>query len=101
MIRNKLNTALSPEQARYALWLEEKMPRLLPLFDFDRKEYLTESVDRYLGVASHSQAIMCRFVIGVWRHDNHYNFDFTEAASILEPEQMKIVTDWLTHPFWP
>ncbi len=101
MATQHLNTSLSDEQARFALWLKEKMPYLMDLFDFDKREYTPEAVERYLGVASHGQAIMARFVLGVWRHDNYYNFDFVDAASTLDADHMKIITDWLNNPVWP
>ena len=101
MTVTKLNAHLSDSQAKYARWLEGKMPYLLPLFDFDKAVYLPEAVERYLGVASHGQAIMARFALGVWRHDNEYAFDFIEAARVLDADLMAIITDWMAEPFWP
>lgn len=95
----KLN--LTAEQARFALWLESEMPYLLPLFNFNDAAYIPELVERYLAGASHSQAIMARFALGVWRHDNHYNFDFVMAARVLDNAQIQIITNWLAKPFWP
>lgn len=97
----ELNTSLSDSQALFFVWLEETVPHLQPLFDMNKAEYLPDAVDRYLGVASHGQAIMARFVLGVWRHDNQFNFDFTEAAAVLDKEAMQVITAWLLDPFWP
>ena len=89
-----LNTSLTEEQARYALWLEDKAPYLLPLFNFDQQSFLPDKVEHYLGVASHGQAIMARFFLGVWRHQDQFDFDFIDAAGTLDQQQMKVITDW-------
>lgn len=96
-----LNTSLTAEQAAFAVWIEEKAPYLLSLFDFDLPGFLPEKVDQYMGVASHGQVIMAQFFLGVWRHNNQFGFDFIDAASTLDKEQMKIITDWLKNPLWP
>lgn len=95
----KLN--LTTDQAKFAVWLEEKMPYLLPLFDFNDAAYIPELVERYLVTASHSQSVMARFALGVWRHDNHYNFDFVTATRVLDADQIQIITSWMSKPFWP
>ena len=96
-----LHPRLTRTQARFASWLEDNMPFLLELFDFDRAEYLPEQVDHFLSAASHGEAIMARFALGVWRHDNHFEFDFTEAARVLNPDQLRCIADWMAEPFWP
>ena len=96
-----LDSALTKEQARYALWLEAKTPYLLPLFDFDKQCYLSGKVENYLGVASHGEAIMARFVLAVWLHQNKFDFEFIDAARTLDEQQMQVITDWLKAPFWP
>tara|TARA_R110002049_G_scaffold272497_1_gene450069 strand:- start:353 stop:715 length:363 start_codon:yes stop_codon:yes gene_type:complete len=98
---NKLNISLSEGQAKYVLWLEENMPFLLPLFDFEERSYKPEAVKQYLEVASHGETIMARFALGVWRHNDELNFDFIDAAQTLDVKNMKVVTDWLKNPFWP
>lgn len=96
-----LNSSLSESQARYAIWIEEKMPFLLPLFNFEERAYKPEAVKSYLSSASHGQAIMARFALGVWRHEDHFDFDFIDAAQTLDVKNMKVITDWLRNPFWP
>lgn len=96
-----LNTSLSPSQAKYALWIEEKLSFLLPLFDFENRSYKSDEVERFLGVASHGEAIMARFALGIWRHDDQFDFDFIDAAQTLDDKYMNIVTNWLQNPFWP
>lgn len=97
----KLNTSLTSTQARFALWLDERMPYLLPLFNFENAEYLPEAVERYFGVASPGEAIMARFVLGVWLHKNRHGFDMLEAARVLDSRSMSIITEWAADPFWP
>jgi hypothetical protein len=96
-----MHPRLTPAQARFARWLEESMPFLMGLFDFDQAVYLPERVEQYLGTASHGQAIMARFALGVWRHDNQFDFDFIEAARVLDPEHLQCIADWMAEPFWP
>lgn len=95
-----LNTALSGGQAAFALMLD-KAPYLVPLWDMQKREYLPEKIERFLGSASHGEAIMCRFFLSVWRHDNDFQFDAIEAARVLDEKNMQIITDWLSDPFWP
>ena len=97
----KLKFNLTVEQAKFAVWFETEMPYLLQLFDFHEAAYINDMVDRYLATASHSQTIMARFALGVWRHDNHYNFDFVMATRILDEKDIQIITKWMTSPFWP
>lgn len=76
-------------------------PRLLPLWNVERSEYKPEQVNHYLGVASHGEAIMLRFFLAVWRGDNSFDFNIIDAAATLDAPEMQIITNWLTHPFWP
>lgn len=91
--------SLSPEQRRF-FDLVEKL-EIAHLWDIKSREYESEAVDRYLGTASHGQAIMLRFCLGAWTHNNDYKFDFIEAASTLDADNMKLVTEWMANPFWP
>lgn len=91
---------LSPSQAQFAAMLN-RAPFLLPLWDMDRAEYIPELVDNYLATASRGEAIMARFFLGVWLSRNQFDFDFTDAAAVLERENMRIITDWMSEPFWP
>lgn len=97
----EINTSLSPPQARFALWLEERMPEFLPLFNFRERAYNEEVVDRYLSTASHGEVIMARFVLGVWLGKNDFNFDILDAASLLDYRYKTIISAWFSEPFWP
>lgn len=100
MNKIKLNTSLTPGQAAFALMLE-KTPYLKHLWNMERKEYEQELVEQYLGTASHGQAIMARFMLGLWRNNNEFNFDLFEAAAVLDKEQLAIIQEWLENPVWP
>lgn len=97
----KLNTTLSQEQAQFAVMLEEFAPYLLHLWNFPKRAYFAEAVDGYLASASPAEAQMARFFLGVWRQDNHYNFNLIEAATTLSERERKIVSAWMMDPFCP
>ncbi|EIF42795.1 hypothetical protein DOK_12046 [gamma proteobacterium BDW918] len=97
----EINTSLSPSQAHFALWLEEHLPELLTLFDFQEKVYREDVVERYLSTASHGQTIMAQFALGVWLHRNEFEFNFFDAASILDDRYKAIIASWFSDPFWP
>ena len=96
-----LKASLSSSQERFAQWVQENTPYLLHLFNFEERAFIPERAEEYLSVASRGEAIMARFVLGVWRTNDEFDFDFTEAAAHLDQNQMGIVTDWLRNPFWP
>ena len=96
-----LNYELTPGQAKFAVMLEERAPYLMDLWDFDKCEYKPDLVEQYLGVASHGQSIMLRFFLGIWRHDNEFEFDFFEAVRVLDGHNIDVIQDWMVHPFWP
>ncbi|TRY29780.1 hypothetical protein [Aliiglaciecola sp. M165] len=97
----ELNDSLSDSQARFALWLECKMPELLRFFDFDKKEILHYSLSRYLLCAPRTEKILVRFVALVWIHENEYDFCLVEAARCLDARQLGIILEWLRDPIWP
>lgn len=91
---------MSP-QLRFQRWITLDLPFLKPLFDFENQAYLPEVLESYLATASHGQAIMARFAVGVWRGDNHHQFDAFEAARVLDQELCSQVTQWMNDPYWP
>ena len=91
---------LSPQQARFAIWLEESAPYLLPLWDFETSRYKRDQVEDYLSVCSTGQAIMCRFVLGVWTNGlEDYEFNLFKAMRYLEDKEMKVIQDWVKDPW--
>ena len=94
-------TSLSKDQERYANWLNNNIPFLTQLFDFENRSYRVELVERYLSTASQGEIIMTKFALGVWRHKDEFNFNFIDAAKTLDYQNMKVITDWMKEPFWP
>lgn len=90
----------SKEQIRFFKMIKQ-MPSLEKLWDPFKREYDPEAVDELLDVTSHGTAIILRFFLGVWRHDNEYAFDLFDAVRILDAEHLTIITDWMDDPFWP
>lgn len=85
----------------FQIWIESKMPYLRGLFDFEQRVYLPEKVDYFMGVASHGQTIMARFALSVWTHNDDFEFNFLDAASVLDEQNRAIIIDWLVRPIWP
>lgn len=97
----QVTTTLSPDQAKFALWVSEQMPDLVHLFDWDERSFIPDKVDTYLDTASHGEALMARFVLGVWRGQNQFDFDLIKAAKVLDTASLGVITNWLNEPFWP
>ena len=91
--------SLTPGQRRF-FELIDKLG-FSDLWDMKERSYQPETISRYLDTSSHGEAIMLRFCLGVWRGDNEYAFDFVDAAKMLEPSDLAIITDWMTKPFFP
>lgn len=96
-----LNFRLTKEQAAFALLIEQHAPYLLPLWDFEKREYKSAAVDSYLKIASHGEEIMARFFLGVWRNDNYFNFDLIDAAKTLGTKELAVISAWIKSPFFP
>lgn len=92
---------MTDEQARFFEWLDENLAYLNNLFDKKECQYKVESVDDFLSVASHGEAIMAQFVLGVWLHRNLYEFDLFEAMTTLDDKNINIIKEWIEEPFWP
>lgn len=91
---------LSPEQRKFALLLK-KHPKLKIYWDFKKRELDTRALDKKIGVLSRGEKVMVQFFAGVWLKENRYNFDLFEAVSILDPEQVSLIREWMADPFWP
>lgn len=85
--------SLFEEQSTFAFWLTKEMPYLLPLFDFQKREFLPVKVNHFLRNASSGEEIMARFVLGVWQHEDKYDFDFIEASRRLDDRSIRIITE--------
>lgn len=96
----EVNTGLSSEQAKFAITVENIAPYLLPLWDFEKREFIPKKVDRFLSTASSGEKFMCQFFIGVWTHNNTYEFDIFEAMAVLGQKERTFISDWVKNPFW-
>lgn len=92
---------MTEKQKAFALLLENEAPYLMHLFDFNKRVYSPEEVDNYLATCSSGEEIMLRFFLGVWRNDNHFQFDFIDAMSRLDYGNKKVIADWANEPFFP
>jgi len=91
---------LSAEQKRFKETLDH-FPRLSPFWDFEKREYDAAALDKSIGAFSHSERLMAEFFVAVWSGENTYAFDFIDAAATLEPDQRRVVADWLDDPYFP
>tara|TARA_R110001583_G_scaffold126875_2_gene278459 strand:- start:863 stop:1141 length:279 start_codon:yes stop_codon:yes gene_type:complete len=92
---------MTPDQQIFASWLEENAPYLMPLFNFEKREYLPEKVERYFSVCSRGEEIMARFFLSVWRNDDHFNFQLIDAVKGLDSNNLRIINEWLESPKFP
>ncbi|EDM82083.1 hypothetical protein [Limnobacter sp. MED105] len=88
-------------ESGFQKWVETNAPRLTFLWDWEKEEVDLEIVKKFLNVASHGEAVMCRFMVGVWLGRNELNFDIFEARGVLDQKQLQVVLDWIKTPFWP
>ena len=93
------NINLSSGQANFAL-LIEPFPRFSQFWNWQKAECDPDAIKNALPAMSHGEQIMMTFFWSVWTHQNK-EFDFIEAASILDNTDMKVITDWMNDPFWP
>lgn len=97
---NLKHPSLSEGEILFAHWLNSNLPKLTSLWDWNEGSIKWDGVDQYLSVASHGEAIMCRFAVGVWRWKNERHFDLIEAAQVLDAKSMAIVGEWAMKPWF-
>ena len=98
----ELITTLSSTQARFILFVEDNARHLIGMWNWDIPGYNAERVENYLSIASHSECIMLRFYLGVWLNSNdNFKFDILEAVEVLEQQDMNVIIEWHSDPFWP
>lgn len=91
---------LLPHEARFAIWLEESTPYLLPLWDFENRRYIRDQVTNYLSVCSTEEAIMCRFALAIWTNGiEDYDFNLFKAMRYLGDREIKVIQDWVKDPW--
>ncbi len=92
---------LSASQNIFYQWLNQNAPDLMYLWDWNEKSVNNEAVQSYISTASHGQAIMCRFAVAVWFNKNRFEFDFIDAAGVLDQKDRLAIAKWFLEPFWP
>ena len=97
----KLNTGLTQEQAKFAMLLERFRPCIRDIRDLDTLTYCPKKADDFIKYSSDQEVIVVRFLLGVWRGDNKYQFDLFEAVQVLDFQILLIVKNWLEVPFLP
>lgn len=94
--------ALSEPQFNFRFWLKSEAPQLQSLWNWDDRCIDVDAVESYLATASHGEAIMCRFFVGVFLGRNDMDFNLIEAAAVLEKGQREVISRWLARggPRW-
>ena len=91
---------LTPQEEKFAHWLEESAPYLLKLWDFENGRYIRDRVDDYLTVCSTGEEAMCRFSLGVWTNGlEDYEFNLFKAMRYLGDKELKVIQDWVKDPW--
>lgn len=92
---------LSDSQASFYFWMEQHAPQLMGLWDWNGRSVNLAAVESYISTASHGEAIMCRFFVGVWLGRNDHGFNMIAAAGVLDQGQRAVIAEWLMSPLWP
>lgn len=94
--------ALSEPQFNFRFWLKSEAPQLQSLWNWDDRCVDVDAVESYLATASHGEAIMCRFFVGVFLGRNDMDFNLIDAAAVLEKGQREVISRWLARggPRW-
>lgn len=77
----------------------KKYPRFEGLWN--GSEVDIKLLESTLATCSHGEAIMLRFLAGVWLGINRYDFDLIEAAGVLDVEDRQVISQYLMSPIWP
>ena len=92
---------LTDEQRQFKALLQQCCPGLESYWDFDQRECDIERLRNALGSLSHGEAIMARFLVGVWLGNNAMDFDMIDAVKTLDDTQLQVIISWLSKPIFP
>ena len=92
---------LTPEQRQFKALLEQCCPCIESYWNFEQRECDIERLRASLGSLSHGEAIMTRFLAGVWLNENALDFDMIEAVKTLDEKQLQVIINWLSKPIFP
>jgi hypothetical protein len=79
-------------------------PRLVPYWDFTRREFDAEALDNSIGVFSHSERLMAQFFMAICIGHSNHSFDlvdFVDAVHTLNHQDRLIISDWILNPYFP
>jgi hypothetical protein len=95
--------ALTEKQQRFFDLIETSSVAdwILPFFDIEKRQLKLDMIESQIQTLSHGEQIMLRFFAGLWLNDNRFGFDLFDAVGTLDHQNMEIITDWLSDPFWP
>ncbi len=80
----------------------DKAPRLVNLWDREKRELKLDLFEGALGVMSRSEVHLAKFFAAVWFGNNkRFGFDVVDAASSLDAPERDIIINWMKDPFWP
>ena len=88
-------------QTRFQLWLEEACIELHKCFDWQSGRYCQVKLDQLLNNTDEGTASFICFALGVWHHDNRFDFDIIDAISVMSEKQAQAIMQWIHQPFWP
>jgi hypothetical protein len=91
---------LTDEQRRFKAMLAEH-PRLMPYWDFQKRECDIEVLRSALGAMSSGEQIIARFFAAVWAGENVLGFDLIDAARTLDEAHLAQIQRWLADPLFP
>jgi len=81
--------------------LLDQFPRLISYWDFNKRECDLERLKSDMSALSTGEAIVARFLVGVWLGENQLNFDIFDASKSLDSESYQRIVAWLNNPFFP
>lgn len=91
-------TSLSSRE-RFRLMLQQ-FPLLAHYWNTEENCLREQDMKQDLGVLRRGEQIMARFYLSVWSADN-YDFDFLDAAGLLDTSAKRVIMTWFADPFWP
>ncbi|MEY4922808.1 MAG: hypothetical protein RLY17_1525 [Pseudomonadota bacterium] len=91
--------ALSPEQARFASMVSE-YPRLERYWNWQERNCCIDALIKDCGAMSLGERQLALFFLSVWEGCNR-EFDFVDAAAVLDKKERQLIANWLFDPFWP
>ena len=92
---------MTESQQAFFLWVADKAPYLLHIWDQDKLEYQKDVLHDYLTICSGGEAIMAKFFVSVWCGKSMENFDIFAAANDLATDDFRIILKWLNMPVYP